>query len=790
MGLIAGAVIAGFAGYLSGGIIGALVLGGLTLLSGLALGATMKPKFSSVKPASLSQFSIPTVTLGRAVPYIVGRVKIPGNIVWYGHLKADPIKKKFKSGKHSKTVTVGYRYYLDLLIALGMGELILHKVYKQDRVVEEFNPPLGLYADEQSAHIGRVLWFNGSAESDIPPDDRDSIPTINALSPALPASIVPGIAWIGLKGFYAGKSTYLPPLAFEVERDFSRYKAIFGNLGNINENPIVAVYDILTRVVPSSQLDLNAFKHCASLADSMGIGVNIVIDDITDVKSAINKILEHTGFMFYVTKDGYYSVRYLSDDDAVVATFTDFNVKDLALSTPTTDTLPAKVKARITAEPGRIDTIELENPALTIRGKTQEKTFDLTHLTKEGARKALARIQRHLLYPSAKLSLSLSVGEKLVNVGDVIRVISQREGIDVYARVLQVERLTRDYKIVAEAMVYKGFNAINAPPPSPALPATECQISEYPTHKILAVDASTLLVLFPRLAPCHILNRVYYSTTDTFEDADFVDLSPAGLYTLLTTYPSDTYDIDDMVGFEIRGDYPNPDLEYSTSRRGLFVSNRAFLIDHEFMKAQTVEYSPEKLTIQNVWRGVYYTKKEKHYTGAKVWVFDPSNSLLAIPPSSTTLYLRVVPVTTDKGEVNELATTLTLSIPDIMEASAFLHPNTPIPPECVIVDARGDNAVLSLHIRNRVSLGAGLRPETYADIVPFPSDYRIAVNNQSVSPHNISVPKGSTPHFIVSNDNGSLEFDVPLSGINDGVWIIDLRWDTTPAPYYHRIRVI
>ncbi|QIQ65298.1 hypothetical protein 19_00026 [Pseudomonas phage Epa19] len=55
----------------------------------------MAPKPESRPPAGLSEFQLPTAEVGREIPVLFGTRIIEGpNVVWYGHLKAVPVKKK------------------------------------------------------------------------------------------------------------------------------------------------------------------------------------------------------------------------------------------------------------------------------------------------------------------------------------------------------------------------------------------------------------------------------------------------------------------------------------------------------------------------------------------------------------------------------------------------------------------------------------------------------------------------------------------------------------------------
>lgn len=62
---------------------------------GLVLAVSMIPKAQSVKPAGLGDFTAPTAEEGREIPVLFGTRVIEGpNIVWYGALRVEPIKKK------------------------------------------------------------------------------------------------------------------------------------------------------------------------------------------------------------------------------------------------------------------------------------------------------------------------------------------------------------------------------------------------------------------------------------------------------------------------------------------------------------------------------------------------------------------------------------------------------------------------------------------------------------------------------------------------------------------------
>lgn len=67
----------------------------LALVVTALVSVALAPKPPEPKPASLSDIDAPTAEEGRPIPVVFGTVLIRGaNVVWYGDLEAEPIKKK------------------------------------------------------------------------------------------------------------------------------------------------------------------------------------------------------------------------------------------------------------------------------------------------------------------------------------------------------------------------------------------------------------------------------------------------------------------------------------------------------------------------------------------------------------------------------------------------------------------------------------------------------------------------------------------------------------------------
>jgi hypothetical protein len=57
--------------------------------------AALAPKPPAPKPASLSDFDVPTAEQGRPIPVAFGTVTITGpNVIWFGDLRTQAIRKR------------------------------------------------------------------------------------------------------------------------------------------------------------------------------------------------------------------------------------------------------------------------------------------------------------------------------------------------------------------------------------------------------------------------------------------------------------------------------------------------------------------------------------------------------------------------------------------------------------------------------------------------------------------------------------------------------------------------
>ncbi len=74
----------------------------LVIVVAALISVALAPKPPEPKPASLSDIDAPTAEERRPIPVVFGTVLLHGsNVLWYGDLEADPIKKKVARTDHS-----------------------------------------------------------------------------------------------------------------------------------------------------------------------------------------------------------------------------------------------------------------------------------------------------------------------------------------------------------------------------------------------------------------------------------------------------------------------------------------------------------------------------------------------------------------------------------------------------------------------------------------------------------------------------------------------------------------
>lgn len=280
----------------------------------------LMPKPQNPQAAQANKdMQISTAEPGRPIPVVFGTYHIKGtNIVWYGDLKTEEIKKvtEQKGGRKwlffgpKKTIrqeqTVGYKYFMgmhiivscivDQLKEIYVGEKPLNTGDINDTVERNISLPDLFGGDEKEGGLSGPLeiWFGKENQ---PPSEylKSKVGT--------PCPAFRGVLGVILKSFYvAANSPYPKPWTFLVKRVPKWYpeKADIDGSANIAH----IIYETLTDPdwgmgYPTNMLDENSFRECANTLFDEKLGASILLASQSTIEDFIYEMLGHCNGMLY-----------------------------------------------------------------------------------------------------------------------------------------------------------------------------------------------------------------------------------------------------------------------------------------------------------------------------------------------------------------------------------------------------------------------------------------------------------------------------------------------------------
>lgn len=302
------------------------------------------PKDAS--PAGAGDFQVPTAEEGRPIPVVYGTCQLKGpNVVWWGDLRVDPIKKKSGGflGIGAKKVTVGYKYFVGMLLALCHGEVELLGVRVGDKDVPYTSATIGGPEDFRRLTIDQPDLFGGDEKEGgvqgtvefyrgLTTQNSNAYLTgrFGTTAPALR-----GLCYAVLLQTYVGTSQYIKNWAFTVKRiplpagmDTAK-KDISGDA-----NPAYIVLDLMTNAVyglgiPSVRFDLASFQAAADALYTESFGMSVVLDSDNSADQVLGDIMRTIdAVLFTDPATGLWTLK-LARKDYVVAALPEFTVDDL-----------------------------------------------------------------------------------------------------------------------------------------------------------------------------------------------------------------------------------------------------------------------------------------------------------------------------------------------------------------------------------------------------------------------------------------------------------------------------
>lgn len=286
-----------------------------------------KPDIENAKQAGLGDFNFPTVSEARPVPVVWGLVEIKApNVIWYGDLKVVPIKEKIKTGMFSsKKVTVGYKYYIGMHIALCTGKVdSMEAIFMDERELWAGN------ADADGSYSINKPFFHGQDAGGVvgtfsfKPGDPNA-GTSNAYLLSKVSADYPihyGISSVIFEQVYIGNSPNIPKISFFVRRLPTAPSATYANIGGY-ANPSNVIYEILTNnewgaCLSTGVLDTASFIAVAATLHTEGFAMSLIWDNRKSFADLIGEILRHIdGILYYDISTGLLKLKLLRKDYAV-----------------------------------------------------------------------------------------------------------------------------------------------------------------------------------------------------------------------------------------------------------------------------------------------------------------------------------------------------------------------------------------------------------------------------------------------------------------------------------------
>ena len=178
-------------GYLIGGSTGAQV--------GWMLGSSYSASQQKIEQPAAGDLRIQTAQYGVSIPYVIGKQRVAGNIIWASAKRTYQVSQKTGKGGGPTVVSTGYKQ--DMAILLCKGPIVgVSRVWANNALIVDGRT-------EAKPLVGDLYLGSDSQTPDV------------TMEGVLGAGNVPayrGLAYIVLKDFNLGTSGAVPNFSFEI----------------------------------------------------------------------------------------------------------------------------------------------------------------------------------------------------------------------------------------------------------------------------------------------------------------------------------------------------------------------------------------------------------------------------------------------------------------------------------------------------------------------------------------------------------------------------------------------
>jgi hypothetical protein len=646
-----------------------------------------KPKTENARASTLNDLQFPKAAEGDPIPWIIGKVRTKGpNTLWAGDFRAKPIKKKQKTGLFSsKKVTVGYEYFVGLVLSVCMGPgVTLHRIWSakdelwsgtasaDGTAIVVSKPSLYGGKEEGGGFVGTMRFYTGSWAQ-----------AINAYYQAKRGAAVTayrGTAYLVLEHCNIGEQNTLREMSMELSRYPNGLNIPAGHhMVGEDANPMEALFQIFTAKwggldVSAAMLDTDSMLACAETLYTEGNGISLLVSTPNEGKQIASEVLRQIdAIMFNDPQTGKIVFKLIRNDFGDV------------------DDLPVFDESNVLAVRGFSrklweDTINLVRVKFTNRSKKYEQGTamqdNMANISAQGrirpitqsypgatnAELANALCARDLSQGSVPLMSAqletnreggqLRPGDRFVwswTSYDLLQIVMRVKDFDLGSLTdnRSVMNVVQDEFAIAatiiSAPVSEGGSVTT--PGHVAAAATNRLIKEVPFFFAeaagLGLPDSSSLLLVAATPPAN--SDDYDVLTSTDAGASY-DTSAEGLsYTprgTLNTAITIGQDLNDGVIGSLVVTIDPLEVEQNTAA-DTAAGGGMFLIGNELFAYETRTVGSGQVTLNNVWRSLLDTSPAAHSIAAGVYFLSGDNIVEDAFPNTATVRVKLLPSTFD-----------------------------------------------------------------------------------------------------------------------------------------------
>jgi len=724
--------------------------------------------------ATLDDFSTTQCREGSVVPIVFGKVKIAGNILWWGQIASKKVKTDpptllgFRVGD---SVTTGYKYYLDIWTAICIGPITLHSAYIKD----DPKSLASLWAKCKNGHE-----TNDGTETTTPKTRMEakggSFPYVTKL---------PGVAWTYFDKFYLGENvTNVPTVAFVVSK-VSTAPVNHADMSN-GTNPAAVIYELLVLGgALYGDFDIASFNDAADYWYSKGYALNLAISRQEKVQDQVKKIFTYVDGCLTVDGDDKFVLTAYKDSGETPVTTIDtekflsfqFTRKDWSETSNYFKGAYVDEDQDFTKR-----NVVCNNPA-NIRLLGYKKTMSVSlgaFRDADTASQRLWEIMKAQSYPAASIKCTVDLEYSEVREGQLVTINNTEYDIsNADYRVIDKDLSgieSNEIKFTLAQYIHglfddayqAGGDAQGVVPDT--TPAQLAYRDAFEMPFMGTTHEPTWLMLGARQGTESFMDLLVSTDGGTSYEQfrRITNFAQRGL--LDAIYPI-THEIDDGEDGILYTPYrEDPDFE-TISRANLFFYGRFIVIDDEVMAFETVTPVGEtQFRLTGIVRGLFNTAIVSHSDASPIWITDVEDNLIS-GISATSFHVKMIPgfgdEQVDASGASAKACTLTNKAA------------TPWPPTRIQAVRSGSSVTFTWWPTTQDNVGGGLLPgDGQVDSYPFPFDGDFwfdaseGSHEQFVSNTTLGITQsGAFTAYLKSRRVGFLSSQISLSvGAGDGTY--------------------